>query len=765
MNSTKDIIEEIFFRLDKTQLLAELEPKKIKNNYYSLICPSCKEKTAYIYEGGTTILCNRKNNCFYNKSLWDYTQETFKHNSNKETLEYLAKITGVNLKNSNFNNEVFEKSKQKTNLLNIALEYFINNLWNDPEKKVINYLKNRGYTEDDIKTMELGFYYSYKKTLEYLKDKGFSEEKITEVLKWLKQDSKHREEYNLVIPIKNSIGNLSTLYGRIIEKSENKDKYKPLSDAENLKENLFNIYKARYEKRIIIVEGYLDALVAEAKGVKGITATGGSSLTSKQLESLENYKIKNIVLAFDNDKAGKEGTLKAINSLANSNIKVFVANNFEDCKDPDEFIKKNGINNFHNLINNAISASKYYANYLLENYNLEEDQQKSEFLELALEYDSKLPITKAHEGQEFLTIISEKTNYDIETLIAESEVIQEKRKREFEIKEYKKLLLDGNKLLEQNQLDTLKELLTEKPKEFSNKIIKPFDMFYTSESFLEDLRNTNTGLKTGYKKLDEFLTIPNGALTIVMGKSSHGKTTFLLNLLLKMVEMYEKKAFFFFSYEEEAKFLNVKLINILANTVINKHNNFTSILDYLRWSYKFSNKNKEIEETLNKINTYAENKRLGLIYQNLDVDELYEQIKVLKQQSDFEIGGIFIDYIQRIPIKGKFQQRQLELQAISNRILEASIDFNLPIILGAQVNKEVRGIPRDKDVRESGDILNNANIVLSIYNPAKEENDVKPNEKDVVPFKVCLAKSRNSVSNNTEVELKLHGPTLRIFEE
>ena len=627
----------------------------------------------------------------------------------------------------------------------------------------MSYLKNRGYNEDEIEKMELGFYPSYQRTVKHLNDKGFSDEKIFEIFKWLKIDPTKREDYQLVLPIRNQVGNLITLYGRVIN-TETKDKYKPLSDAEKIKDIFFNIHKAKKENKITIVEGHLDALIADVKGFKGIVATGGANLTAKQLESLENYKINQVVLALDKDKAGEEGILKAVNFFATSNIKLFIANDFEECKDPDEFIIKKGIEAFNQLINNAVSSSKWFANHLISKFNLNNDQEKAMFLEKALEYDSKLIIEKAHEGQDFLNIISEKTGYDIDILIAESENLQEKRNKEEEIKSYKRLLSEGNKLLEQNSIETLKELLYEKPKEIQSKSIKKIEVFYGKDRFLEDLQNTEEGLKTGYPSLDECITIPNGALTIVMGKSSHGKTTFLLNMLLKMVEKYENKTFLFFSYEEEEKFLNVKLINILAEEVINKFNNFNSVINYLRWRDRFK-KNVKIENALDKINNYVEKKRLGLIYQSLDVDQLYSQLKLIKEQSEYEIGGVFIDYIQRIPIKGKFQQRQLELQAISNKILEASIDFSLPIILGAQVNKEVRGIPKDKDVRESGDILNNANVVLSIYNPAKEEANIKEDDNNVVPFKVCLAKSRNTVSNNREFELQLHGPTLKIFEK
>lgn len=757
MQEIRDILEDIYNNINKESLLHELLPEE-RQNYYSLTCPECGKKTAYIYKDSNVIVCNRLNKCGYVKSLWDFIQESNNY-SNAQTLEELAKIANYELPKNEYNYEKFEKNKEKTNILETALSYFIFLLWNDKESKALNYLKSRGYDEEDIKLMELGYVPSYEKTLNYLIKKNYKKEDIEQVFKWLKLNDNN---YKLVIPLKDKLGNLTALFGRIIEKKD-LEKYKPISEAEKIKDDFFNIHNAKKEKRITIVEGYLDAMIAQAKGFKGIVATGGASLSTKQIESLKIYQNKNIVLALDNDKAGIEGIVRVIKILANSKVNLFVASDFSPYKDPDEFIINNGIEKFSNLIDKAISSSKWYAEYLTKKYNIENDQEKSLLIEEALDYDSKLPVHKAHEGQDFLNIISQKTNYDIDILIAESEKIQEKIKKDNEINQYKLLLKESSKLLENNEIETLREILYYKPKEIQSNTIKVIEPFYNLNTFIEDLNRTEDGVKTGYPSLDEYLTIPSGAITIVMGKSSHGKTTFLLNMFLRMVEKYDKKTFLFFSYEEEQKFLNVKMINILAQDLINKNNNFTEIMNYIKGRDRFTKRDK-IEKAISMIDNYVNQKRLGLIYNTLDIDSLYNQIKLIQNNNELEIGGVFIDYIQRIPINGKFQQRQLELQAISNKILETSIDLSIPIILGAQVNKEVRGIPKDKDVRESGDILNNANLVLSIYNPAKEENNVSLDEKNRVPFKVCIAKSRNTISNNKEIELKLEGSTLKISD-
>lgn len=762
MQDTKEVLEEIFYKLDRELLLSDLEPQN-KGDYYLLNCPKCNTKTAFIYKDGIVIQCNRKNNCAYSVSLWDYIQEK-KSLSNKETLEELARFAGYSLpQNQAYSEEKFLKAKEKANILETALTFFIQELWLDKEQKVLNYLKNRGYTESDIEIMEVGYYPSYQKTRTYLINKGYSQENISNLFKWMELDTSHREDYCLVIPYRDTMGNLAGFYGRIIGnlKEGEKDKYKPLTDVEKLKDNLFNIHKARKEKRLTIVEGYLDALIATARGIKGVVATGGSTLTKTQFDNLSKHGFKYLVLSLDNDKAGNEGTERSIKLLSHSNLKVFIAELPILFKDPDEFIKQEGAEKYKNIIENAQNSGKWMANHLISKFEVKTDQDKEKLLEAVLDYDSSLPVSKAHEGEDFLKIISEKTNYSLEVLIAESEKIQERKLREAEVIGYRLLLQESSKLLEQDKINELRETLLERPKELVSKSIQVVDIFYTQEKFIYELNNTPEGLQTGYKSIDQHLTFPYGAVSIIMGKSSHGKTTILLNMFLRMVEKYENKTFVFFSYEEEAKFLNAKLLNIMSQDIINQSNNLNQVMNYVK-SRNYVSKRHKIENSLQKLNEYVNQNRLGLVYENLEVNNLCSQITRLS--SNYDIGGIFIDYIQRIPINSRFQQRQLELQAISNRILETSIDLSIPIILGAQVNKEVRGIPKDKDVRESGDILNNANIVLSIYNPAKEEAGIVPDSYNRVPFKVCLAKSRNTISNNLEIDLKLEGSTLKIFD-
>jgi len=88
---TRELLEEIYPRLDRAQAVGSLNPRD-KGNYYLLTCPKCKKRGAYLYKTGVVIKCNRLNECKYSISLWDYIQET-KDLSNQETPRELVRLT------------------------------------------------------------------------------------------------------------------------------------------------------------------------------------------------------------------------------------------------------------------------------------------------------------------------------------------------------------------------------------------------------------------------------------------------------------------------------------------------------------------------------------------------------------------------------------------------------------------------------------------------------------------------------------------------
>jgi len=247
-----------------------------------------------------------------------------------------------------------------------------------------------------------------------------------------------------------------------------------------------------------------------------------------------------------------------------------------------------------------------------------------------------------------------------------------------------------------------------------------------------DEDNAPDGLKTGFKNLDAVVSIPPEALTIVAGRPSHGKTALLLNMALNMAQLYPDKHFFFFSYEQNRRTLARRLVKAASDG--------------------------EGGETL--FDELSE--RLWIISEPYPVNDLSNVIGYLCQK--YPTGAVFVDYIQKIPSGRTFGTRQLELAHVSAELLRATLKHKAPIVLGAQLGRD-KG-RTDKvvldNIREAGDIEQDANLVIGLHNQAVEkaqDNDHQPSE--TMDLTLWLLKNRDGIVNRS-VSLEFNGPKQRI---
>jgi DNA primase len=169
-------------------------------------------------------------------------------------------------------------------------------------------------------------------------------------------------QHTIVIPIKDIYGYYESFALRTVDDST-KPKYLYLKGYERGK-HFFNFCLAKHFDDLIIVEGYLDALIANSHGIKNVVACGGNFPTEEQLVSAFKYKkYRSIYLALDQDIAGINGTVKAIDKLREYNINLFVLN--YDYKDPDELIRYAGIDSLKTSIENASNALKWMCRYIV----------------------------------------------------------------------------------------------------------------------------------------------------------------------------------------------------------------------------------------------------------------------------------------------------------------------------------------------------------------------------------------------------------------
>ena len=238
------------------------------------------------------------------------------------------------------------------------------------------------------------------------------------------------------------------------------------------------------------------------------------------------------------------------------------------------------------------------------------------------------------------------------------------------------------------------------------------------------LKNKPESLDSGYIIGSEKLYLPSGALSVFAAPTSHGKTTMLLNLLLNVAERNPKKEFYLFSYEEDADAVFIKALNCYQGETLSK-NNVRTIESFYKGDSNYFERGsletfKKAEDTF--FSELIDTNRINIIYYSKDSDTLNQAVRYLSERP--ETGGIFIDYFQLLNLPeeraGSYASRQPELKEICINLKDTAVDTGLPIILGAQFNREVTDPRKIHSTRigEAGDIERIANTIVGFWNSA-----------------------------------------------
>jgi DNA primase catalytic core len=755
-----DQIYEILLGQDfQSELFGDLKKLKKTNSGYIACCPFHDDKTpSFSIDDEKPVWhcfagCGNGNWIDYltRKEGWSF----------REALEHLATAANYTLNTTTTPlSQLDSQQKIIETVLEEAQNFFIHLLHNSNKAdKVRQYISKRGYTPEIQSKMYIGYYPSQEVVKSHLIQKGFSNEAIQQSGLFT---TGFGTTHTITIPYRDSLGRMKGFILRSIDEKTT-PKYKFSSGTE--KDTVFNAHKAKSSQQsIIIVEGFLDCLYASAEGYDSLVGLGQTTITDKQVEFFQKREQISIIIALDDDDAGKKGTIATAEKLLPHNKKIYVLDSFHGHKDPDEYIRAFGIESFKKLLNTVLPYPLWKTKQLAEPLEQASSAIQRDIIKHSL-FTHYLTVTDsvyASQIRNQLITIFQIDNIQFDKEIENLRIITNRQQAQTI---YKKALTKGKDLLENNSLEELQEHLQSITSLIRDTYISPLPEPYTLSSFKKDLSETVTGLQTGYKELDEYITLKPGTISIIAGRPRHGKTTFMFNLILNLIRNNEKKCFIFFTYEESRKDITLKILTNISEETISKRQNINNIENYLHGNNHSRPKINMAFETIgNLLNTG----RLQIYDSSHTADELSTIISTLCKNNS-SIGAIFIDYIQKVKIAGKYQSRQIELQKISERLLECAKNNNVPIILGAQLNREAtsKSRPRLENLRESGDIENDANTVLALYNESVEQQEdtaTQQQESEKIELEIHILKNRNGVSNKS-ITLMFNRPILKISDK
>jgi replicative DNA helicase len=246
---------------------------------------------------------------------------------------------------------------------------------------------------------------------------------------------------------------------------------------------------------------------------------------------------------------------------------------------------------------------------------------------------------------------------------------------------------------------------------------------------LAERRELVTGLPTGYKQLNEYTSGLQAAdLIILAARPGMGKTSFALNIA-QNVAMQAGRKVGIFSLEMTREQLFLRMLTGLAR--IDSHMLRTGRLNKEQW--------KELIQAFGQLATapvWIDDSA------GLTVLEMRAKCRRLKLEQGLDL--VVIDYMQLIRSRARFENRNQEMSEISRSLKELAKELNVPVVALSQLSRAPeqrgeRGRPQLSDLRESGAIEQDADVVLLLY----REELYKPTEENRGIATIIMAKQRN----------------------
>jgi DNA primase len=339
-------IDEVKQKLDIVELIGQYVKLTKAGRNFKALCPFHNEKTASFY-----VFPERQSwHCFGACSTGG---DAFSFVMKKEgldfgeTLRLLADKVGVSLPSTIEKGPKKDEKERLFQANEAAAQYYHNLLINSSAgDKAKNYLIDRGLNIKTISDFQLGFSPNGWELLKlYLLERGYNENELLEAGLTLKtEEGKTRDRFHnrLMFPIRDIRGHTIGFSGRVLDDSLPKYINSPQTAIFDKSGTIYGLDIAspaiRSNDIAVIVEGYMDVIVAHQYGFTNVVASMGTAITEKHINILKKLS-KNIALALDPDAAGEEAMLRCVeyeNNL-NAEVKVII---LPSGKDPDEVIKE-----------------------------------------------------------------------------------------------------------------------------------------------------------------------------------------------------------------------------------------------------------------------------------------------------------------------------------------------------------------------------------------------------------------------------------------
>lgn len=473
----EELVEEIRARNDIVDVIGSYVRLSKKGSSYMGLCPFHNEKSPSF----SVSAAKQMYHCFgcgVGGNVFTFIME-YENYSFIEALKLLAERAGITLPEIEYSEEAKRAANLKGRLFEInkiAAKYFFYQLKSERGKGALDYLKERSLTEETIVHFGLGYSNKTSDDLyRYLKNSGYEDELLRQSGLISMEEAKGAFDkfWNRVMfPIMDVNNKVIGFGGRVMGEGAPKYLNSPETKIFDKSRNLYGLNFARQSRMsyLLICEGYMDVISLHQAGFTNAVASLGTAFTALQAKLLSRY-TKEVLLTYDSDGAGMKAALRAIPIIKEAGLSVKVIN-MQPYKDPDEFIKACGVEEYQKRIDQAQNSFFFEVEATQKHFHMEDPEQKTRFFnELAkmllqfreelernnyieaaakkygISYDNLRQLVNRYGAQMSNIYIAQ------ETRVREKDSLRSKNKPEEGIKQSQKLLLtwliEDNKLFEQ----------------------------------------------------------------------------------------------------------------------------------------------------------------------------------------------------------------------------------------------------------------------------------------------------------------------------
>ena len=379
-----DLIEEVRARNDIVDVIGGYVRLQKKGSTYFGLCPFHNEKTGSFSVSPNKQMyycfgCHAGGNVF--TFLMQYENYTF-----GEAMQALADRAGIELPQQEMTSAQKQEADKRTRLLEVnkeAAKYFYRLLRSPRGEKAYAYFKKRELTDETMQKFGLGYSDQYSDDLyRYLRHLGYDENLLKEsgLVSIDEVRGGHDKFWNrAMFPIMDVHNRVIGFGGRVMGDGEPKYLNSPETRIFDKSRNLYglNIARTTRKPQLLLCEGYMDVIALHQAGFDNAVASLGPALTSGHASLLKRY-TKEVYLTYDSDGAGVNAALRAIPILKEVGIITKVIN-MQPYKDPDEFIKALGAEEYQKRIDEAENSFLFEIRMLERNFDMKDPESKTAF--------------------------------------------------------------------------------------------------------------------------------------------------------------------------------------------------------------------------------------------------------------------------------------------------------------------------------------------------------------------------------------------------